>query len=156
MLATGAAATDVRPKTAFVTVCHLHPSVASADPIRPSESVSLRSAPYIIFAALVINLTIAILQEGKASRAFDLLRNADKQYARVLRDGQQIEVAVEAVVPGDIVFLESGDKVPADIRILEHTNIRADESVLTGEWMPVTKDTVVLAGERPITEQVNR
>ena len=100
---------------------------------------------YIIFAALIINLIIALLQEEKASRAFELLRNADKQYARVLRNGQQIEIVSEEVVPGDIVFLESGEKVPADIRILEENNIQADESVLTGEWMPVKKGKVTLA-----------
>ena len=110
---------------------------------------------YIIFAALFINLIITLLQEQKASRAFDLLRSADKQYALVLRDGQKIEIPSEKVVIGDIVFFGAGDRVPADVRILQQNNLRIDESTLTGEWVPVSKQSISLVGERPITEQIN-
>ena len=109
---------------------------------------------YIILAVLIINLTIAFLQEGKVSRAFDLLRKVDKQYALVLRDGKQIEVAANNLVPGDIVFFKAGSKIPADIRILRENNLQINEAILTGEWAPVNKQVITLASKKMLAEQI--
>ena len=110
---------------------------------------------HIILAVLVINLTITFFQERKVSRAFALLRNVDQQYASVLRDGKQIEVAASNLVPGDIVFFKSGSKIPADVRIVQKNSLQVNESILTGEWMPVNKRAITLASQKPLAEQVN-
>lgn len=110
---------------------------------------------YFIFIALVINLVVAALQEGKVSRAFELLRDANPLHARVMRDGVFVELPSESLVPGDIIYLNAGSKVPADTRLLWEDGLKADESVLTGEWEPVSKQAVALTNERPIQEQVN-
>ena len=110
---------------------------------------------YIILAVLVVNVTIAFLQEGKVSRAFDLLRKIDRQYASVLRDGKQIEIATNNLVPGDIIFFKAGSKIPADIRILRENDLQINESILTGEWAPVNKQSVTLANKKMLAEQTN-
>ncbi|MCY4577064.1 MAG: cation-transporting P-type ATPase [Candidatus Kaiserbacteria bacterium] len=118
-------------------------------------SIDYAADAYIILAVLIINMTIALLQEGKVSRAFDLLRKIDKQYALVLRDGNQIEVAANNLVPGDIVFFKAGSKISADIRILRENNLQVNESILTGEWAPVNKKVITLANKKMLAEQVN-
>ena len=110
---------------------------------------------YIILAVLIINVTIAFLQEGKVSRAFEQLRKIDRQYASVLRDGKQIEIAANNLVPGDIVFFKAGSKIPADIRILSENNLQINESILTGEWAPINKQVITLANKKMLAEQTN-
>ena len=110
---------------------------------------------YIILAVLIINVTIAFLQEGKVSRAFELLRKIDRQYASVLRDGKQIEIATSNLVPGDIVFFKAGSKIPADVRILRENNLQINESILTGEWAPVNKQVITFANKKMLAEQTN-
>lgn len=117
--------------------------------------INFAADAYIILAVLVINVTIAFLQEGKVSRAFDLLRKIDRQYASVLRDGKQIEVATSNLVPGDIVFFKAGSKIPADVRILRENNLQINESILTGEWAPVNKQVITLANKKMLAEQTN-
>ncbi len=118
-------------------------------------SISYTVDAHIILAVLVINMTIALLQEGKVSRAFDLLRHIDRQYALVLRDGKQIEITVNNLVPGDIIFFKAGSKIPADVRILRENNLQVNEAILTGEWAPVNKEVVTLANKKMLAEQVN-
>ena len=110
---------------------------------------------HIILAVLVINLTIAFLQEGKVSRAFELLRNANQQYTLVLRDGKQIQIPSTKVVPGDIVFFKAGSKISADVRVLSENALQVNESILTGEWAPIHKKVVTLANQKTLAEQVN-
>lgn len=109
----------------------------------------------IILAALVINIVIAVLQEGKVSRAFDLLRQVDQLYTLVIRDGKQMKVPVNRTVPGDIVLFEAGSCIPADVRVLRQNNLQVNESILTGEWAPIDKQAVTLANRRPLAEMVN-
>ena len=109
----------------------------------------------VIFAALVINLVITLLQEKKVSRAFEVLHHVDQKYAQVLRGGNKVQVTAEKLVPGDIVLFEAGANIPADVRILEENNLRINESILTGEWMPVHKKAVTLVNQRHLAEQVN-
>ena len=118
-------------------------------------SIDYAADAYIILVVLIVNMTIALLQEGKVSRAFDLLRKIDKQYALVLRDGKQIEVAANNLVPGDIIFFKAGSKIPADIRILRENNLQVNEAILTGEWAPVNKKVITLANKKTLAEQVN-
>ena len=110
---------------------------------------------YLIFAILLLNLIISVMQEGKVSRAFELLRKSDQLYALVLRDGREVEVPAQDLVPGDVVIFKIGSKVPADIRILRQEGLQTNESVLTGEWVPVDKEMVTLVNNKPLTEQAN-
>ena len=118
-------------------------------------SIDFAADAYIILAVLVINVTIAFVQEGKVSKAFEHLRRIDKQYASVLRDGKQIEITAGSLVPGDIVFFKAGSKIPADIRILRENNLQINESILTGEWAPVNKQVITLANKKMLAEQTN-
>jgi len=93
----------------------------------------------VLLGAVIINAAIGHIQEGKAESALDAIRNMLSMRASVVRDGERMDVPAEALVPGDIVLLASGDKVPADLRILEARNVRADEAILTGESVPVAK-----------------
>ena len=110
---------------------------------------------YIILAVVVINLVIAFLQEGRVSRAFDLLRDMHQLYALVMRDGKQLQVPADILVPGDMVFFKAGSKIPADIRILSENNLQINESILTGEWAPVNKQVVTLTNRKALAEQIN-
>ena len=86
----------------------------------------------VIFGVVVINAVIGFLQEGKAEQALDAIRRMLSLNAQVLRDGRRREVPAEELVPGDIVFLASGDKVPADLRLLQAHGLSAQEAILTG------------------------
>ena len=98
----------------------------------------------VILAVVLINTLIGFLQEGKAEQALDAIRQMLSPRAVVIRDGERKEVDAATIVPGDVVFLQAGDKVPADLRLLEAKNLRVDEAMLTGESVPVEKsiDTV--------------
>jgi magnesium-transporting ATPase (P-type) len=93
----------------------------------------------VILGVVLVNSIIGFIQEGKAERALDAIRDMLSPHAVVRRDGQTHEIAAEEVVPGDIVLLASGDKVPADLRLLEARTLKMDEAVLTGESEPVEK-----------------
>jgi len=100
-------------------------------------------AIFILFVVFV-NTTVGFLQERKAEKALSLLRQSDKFFCRVLRDGYKKEIPVENLVPGDVVILVAGDRVPADGRVLSVHNLTVNESMLTGEWAHVTKTTEAL------------
>ncbi|MDT3779082.1 cation-transporting P-type ATPase [Nitrospira sp. MA-1] len=93
----------------------------------------------VIFGVVVINAVIGFLQEGKAERAMDAIRRMLSVKASGLRDGARCSIPAEDLVPGDIVFLQSGDKVPADLRLLKVKALRIEEAALTGESVPVEK-----------------
>jgi magnesium-transporting ATPase (P-type) len=95
----------------------------------------------LILAVVVINVLLGVLQEGKASKATAALRSMLSSKASVIRDGNRLEIDAQEVVPGDIVFIESGNKVPADIRLFEVSNLSVQEAMLTGESLPVSKIT---------------
>ena len=94
----------------------------------------------IIVAVVVLNAAVGIIQEGKAGRAVEALKKISQPKAVALRDGSRINLPAEELVPGDIVFLEAGNRVPADVRLIESIGIYAEESTLTGESVPVEKD----------------
>ena len=93
----------------------------------------------IILVIVVVNACISISQENSAEKALEALQKLSAPLAKVIRDGQQLRLDTDALVPGDIIVLEAGDLVPADARILECANLKADESAMTGESVPVTK-----------------
>lgn len=93
----------------------------------------------VIFAVVLVNAIIGFIQEGRAERALDSIRAMIDPHASLLRDGRRVTVAADKVVPGDIVLLESGDRVPADLRLVKARNFRVDEAILTGESVPVDK-----------------
>lgn len=94
---------------------------------------------FLIGGILVLNIFLGFWQEFKASKELETLRRMEVGYSRVLRDGKQIEILSTELVPGDVVILESGDKVPADAQILESFSLQVNESILTGESLPVMK-----------------
>jgi len=99
----------------------------------------------VIVGVVLINALIGFIQEGKAEKALDAIRNMLTHQAMVRREGKNFLIPAEQLVPGDIVSLESGDKVPADLRLLQVKNLRADESMLTGESLPVEKNTTAVS-----------
>ncbi|GIW98518.1 MAG: haloacid dehalogenase [Pirellulaceae bacterium] len=109
-----------------------------------------------IMAVLLINAVIGTSQEWKAERSSHALRKMLRIRATVQRDGETIEVDAEQLVPGDIVWLESGNRVPADIRLLSAHGLEIDESLLTGESLPVRKDPAWM-GEpsQPLADRAN-
>ena len=109
-----------------------------------------------IAAVLLINAIIGTYQEHSAQRAAEALRNLVTSRCRVLRDGETYLVNAEELVPGDIVLLESGDKIPADMRMLECRDFEVDESLLTGESLPVLKDEqVLLHSDTALGDRIN-
>ena len=107
----------------------------------------------VILAVVLANTVIGFFQEGKAESALDAIRNMLSHTAAVLRDGRRREIPAEELVPGDIVFLASGDKVPADLRLVEARSLRVDEAALTGESVAVEKDIAPVAEAAPIGDR---
>ncbi len=93
----------------------------------------------VIIAVVLINALIGFIQEGKAEKALDAIKKMLSHRAAVRRDNHMTSLPAEELVPGDIVFLQSGDKVPADMRMLKVKDLRIDEAMLTGESVPVDK-----------------
>ena len=109
----------------------------------------------VIFGVVLINSVIGFVQESKAEAALDALRAMVRTEARVVRDASARTVASEELVPGDLVRVETGDKVPADLRLLGHAELQVDESALTGESVPVVKDEVALPVDTAVADRRN-
>ena len=109
----------------------------------------------VILAVVLVNTAIGFVQEVRAEAALDALHSLVRTRAVVTRDGQRREVPSEELVPGDLVLLEAGDKVPADLRLVRLSGLRADESALTGESDAVAKDEVVLPPTTPVADRRN-
>ncbi len=95
----------------------------------------------VILAVVVANAIVGFIQEGKAEKALNAIRHMLARRASVLREGDRASVESDCLVPGDIVLLEPGDKVPADIRLIQSSGLKIQEAILTGESVPVEKDT---------------
>jgi len=107
----------------------------------------------VILAVVLANAAIGFIQEGKAEAAMAALRGMLAPRAAVLRDGRRVTVDGADIVSGDIVLLEAGDKVPADLRVLEARGLAAQEAILTGESVPVEKITDPVAGDAPLGDR---
>ncbi|WP_232698224.1 calcium-translocating P-type ATPase, PMCA-type [Brevibacillus daliensis] len=112
--------------------------------------------PAIILLIVILNATMGVVQESKAEKALDALQNMSAPHARVLRNGREEVIEATQVVPGDIIFLEAGDFVPADARILQSASLKSEESALTGESVPVEKNAdTEIAEDAPLGDRVN-
>ena len=109
----------------------------------------------VIFGVVLVNAILGFLQEAKAERAIDALSRLMVTQAKVRRAGTVQRVSSEDLVPGDIVLLEAGDRVPADLRLLYAKNLQADESGLTGESVPAQKHTEPLAHDTVLADRRN-
>jgi magnesium-transporting ATPase (P-type) len=107
----------------------------------------------IILGVVVINGLLGFFQEGRAEQALDAIRNMLSAEARTLRGGETRMVPAEQMVPGDIVLLESGDKVPADLRLAEAKNLRTEEAALTGESVPADKSTEAVSAKATVGDR---
>jgi calcium-translocating P-type ATPase len=107
----------------------------------------------VILAVVLANAAIGFFQEGKAEAAMVAIRRMLAPRAAVLRDGLRLSVDGAALVPGDVVLLEAGDKVPADLRILEARGLSAQEAILTGESVPVEKTAAPVAIDAPLGDR---
>lgn len=94
---------------------------------------------FIILAVVLINAVLGVVQESKAEKAIEALQKITAATSKVLRDGRPVTVKSEDLVVGDVVLIEAGDAVPADCRLIEAASLKAEESALTGESVPVTK-----------------
>jgi magnesium-transporting ATPase (P-type) len=107
----------------------------------------------VILAVVALNAVIGFIQEGRAEQALQAIQSLLSARAAVMRDGHRITLAAEDVVPGDIVFIEAGDRVPADLRLVRARGLRIDEAALTGESMPVEKNTAPVATEAALGDR---
>lgn len=106
----------------------------------------------IILIVVIINAVLGVVQESKAEKAIAALQEITAATSKVIRDGHQVTVKSEELVPGDVIVLEAGDAVPADARVLESASMKIEEAALTGESVPVNKkaDVLELNGEKDI------
>lgn len=109
----------------------------------------------IILVILIINAIIGVLQESKAEKSLDALEKLSAPHCKVIRDGEHKVIESRELVVGDIVEIETGDSVPADIRLTEAVNLKIQEAALTGESVPVEKNTETISGDVPIGDKVN-
>lgn len=109
----------------------------------------------IVLVIMLTSATINYIQQFSTERILRSLRKKSAQYVEVLRHGERHEVLASHLVPGDIVMIGEGDKVPADLRIIEANSLHADESVLTGESVPVAKSAEPLRSQKEVYEQTN-
>ncbi|MEM5593719.1 HAD-IC family P-type ATPase [Niallia circulans] len=109
----------------------------------------------IIFLVLLLNSVISVIQTKKAESSLDALRNMSAPEAKVRRDNTNITIPARELVPGDIVFLEAGDFIPADGRILESGSLKVNEGMLTGESEAIEKQDKVIVEEAALGDRIN-
>lgn len=107
----------------------------------------------VILAVVVANAVIGFIQEGKAEKAMDAIRYMLAPRANVLREGERYSIEGDTLVPGDVVLLEAGDKVPADLRLLSAHGLSVQEAILTGESVPVDKQTNPVRGDAALGDR---
>ena len=108
----------------------------------------------ITIGMIVILCAVAgFVQEYKAEKAVEALKKLTAPEAKVVRDGREVTIPAREVVPGDILILETGDRVPADARIIEAVELKTNEAVLTGESTPIKKEVTVVKEDAPISER---
>jgi len=110
---------------------------------------------YVIMAIIAINITIAFIQEMKAEQAVASLKSMTVQMAKVIRNSNRLIINAVNLIPGDIIILEEGDSIPADVRLLESQNLRTIEASLTGESLPIRKTAGSIAPETLLADRTN-
>ncbi len=109
----------------------------------------------VIFGVVLINGIIGFIQEGKAEKALEAVRSLLSPQAMVIRDGRRRTLPAEELVPGDLVFVQSGDRLPADLRLVEVRDLRVDEAILTGESIPAGKHVEPVHADAPLGDRRN-
>lgn len=109
----------------------------------------------VIWMVILVNSLVGYLQEGKAERALGGLKKMLSLHSVVIRDGHRTDIRSAELVPGDIVLLKAGDKVPADMRVLESKSLKSQEAALTGESLPNEKTTIAIAEETVLADRSN-
>ncbi|MFC3189847.1 cation-transporting P-type ATPase [Pseudocitrobacter faecalis] len=109
----------------------------------------------VILGVTVINALIGYIQESNAEKSLQSIRNMLSSDAQVIRDGKHATIPTTDLVPGDIVVLRAGDRIPADMRLIEAHNLRVEEAILTGESTVVDKHTDALTGDLPLGDRTN-
>ena len=112
------------------------------------EGLSGMTDTIIILVVIIANAIIGVLQENKAEKSLEALQKLSSHVAKVMRNGKLLTIPSRELVPGDVVILETGDYVPADLRIIEAVNLKAQESALTGESVPVEKMSARIEDEK--------
>ena len=107
----------------------------------------------VILAVVLLNTGIGFVQEGRAEKALDSIRHMLSATAIVRRDGRKREIDAQEVVPGDLVILNAGDRVPADLRLVVVRSLRIEEAALTGESVPVSKGLEPVDPETPVADR---
>lgn len=121
-----------------------------------SGAVGEISDAIVIIAIVIVNAVLGVIQEGKAEQALAALKKMSSPNARVFRDGSIQIVQAKNLVPGDIVHIEAGDSIPADLRLIESVNLKVEEASLTGESVPVEKNAEsVFNTDMPIGDRIN-
>lgn len=112
--------------------------------------------PALILLIVVLNAILGVMQESKAEKALDALKDLSAPHARVIRDGKELVIDVSKLVPGDIIRLEAGDFIPADARLVQSASLKSEESALTGESVPSEKDAdAIVAEDAPLGDRTN-
>ena len=96
--------------------------------------------PLLILLIVILNAVMGIIQESRAEKALDALKNLSAPHSRVIRDGIETMIEAAELLPGDIIRIEAGDFIPADARLLQSASLKSEESALTGESIPSEKD----------------
>lgn len=109
----------------------------------------------VILIVVLVNAGIGYFQENKAEQALDNIRKKLSHTARIIRDGKRIEIAAADLVVGDLVILRTGDKIPADLRLIKANSLRVEESALTGESVPTGKNIETLRDDTPLGDRSN-
>lgn len=109
----------------------------------------------VIFAIVLISSVLGFIQEYRAEKALEALRGMLNPTITVIRDSREVIIPIRELVPGDIIVLREGDKVPADSRLIETINLNVNEAPLTGESIPALKDTSILPEDTPLPERRN-
>ncbi len=110
----------------------------------------------IIAIVVILNAVMGTVQESKAEAALEALQEMAAPYAKVMRDGAVVKIPAAQLVVGDVVVLEAGDSIPADLRLLESGSLKVEESALTGESVPVEKDAAAqIAADAPLGDRIN-
>ncbi|GAA5414808.1 cation-translocating P-type ATPase [Ureaplasma sp. OM1] len=134
---------------AILGVCNALPEKTST-----IENVTMFVEPAVILGIVAVNVVFSIKQEGKTEKALDSLKNLSAPTSKVIRDGQTIVIPSENIVVGDILVLDAGDQIAADGVLIEAANLKVEESVLTGESLPVDKDAdYVSADNAPLGDK---
>ncbi len=112
--------------------------------------------PFLILLIVILNAIMGVMQESRAEKAMDALKSMSAPHARVLRGGEKKIIDAAELVPGDIIFLEAGDFIPADARLVRSVSLKSEESALTGESVPSEKDADAVVEEKaPLGDRTN-